>query len=439
MGVVCMSSEGVEKFLKALAHPVRRTIIRALAEKGRLSYTELMRLTGVEDSGTFAFHIKVLQGLIEKDGETGDYRLTSDGWRAYRVLEILTGREEEFKEKAVEEPSGEKEVVVVQDRISFTLSKSLAEKLRREGKRILIRDVVVVDIEDMPEDLLDEVLEGIYDVLSIRVSKDLQHIVELKSHDVLSVGGSTGFIGGIVKGIVEGVVKAASIASSLKGEKNIHAVRSVEVKEKPYSLDISSDASSMSIESGGEDLLVVEGDFYRQEDLDLKVRDGGVYVAVDEGNCVTRVPSGLERLSIDSDASAIKVYLDSVDDLIMRMDASSLIVSLSKQGVSRIKLDGESSSIDLSVSYVEYEGESFIELDLDTSSLKLLINIPEKTAIDAKIIEGYGVIEVNGLSVQHYRDKGYEEASSKLCIRVRNSSGASKIYVNRKCVGQASP
>lgn len=81
-----MSEEDVERYLEALAHPVRREVIRALAEKGSLSYTELMRITGVDDSGTFAFHMRMLQGLVCKDPETGDYKLTEEGVRVYKVL-----------------------------------------------------------------------------------------------------------------------------------------------------------------------------------------------------------------------------------------------------------------------------------------------------------------------------------------------------------------
>lgn len=47
----------VEECLKAL-HPLRGMIIRLLAEKGSLTYSELMRLTKVDDSGTFGFHLR---------------------------------------------------------------------------------------------------------------------------------------------------------------------------------------------------------------------------------------------------------------------------------------------------------------------------------------------------------------------------------------------
>ena len=37
-----------------------------LAEEGPLTYTELMRRIGVEDSGTFGFHVRRMQKLLKK-------------------------------------------------------------------------------------------------------------------------------------------------------------------------------------------------------------------------------------------------------------------------------------------------------------------------------------------------------------------------------------
>ena len=56
----CLDEESLDRVFQALSHPVRRRIIGMLAERGEASYSELMRACGVEDSGTFAFHLRRL-------------------------------------------------------------------------------------------------------------------------------------------------------------------------------------------------------------------------------------------------------------------------------------------------------------------------------------------------------------------------------------------
>lgn len=51
----------VDTVLQALGRPLRRRIVEALAEEGEMSYADLMRRVGVEDSGTFAFHLRGLR------------------------------------------------------------------------------------------------------------------------------------------------------------------------------------------------------------------------------------------------------------------------------------------------------------------------------------------------------------------------------------------
>ncbi len=88
----------LDVILQALAHPVRRRVIELLAENKGLSYSELMRLVGVEDSGTFGFHLRRLRGLVRKN-ERGDYELTGLGLRAYKLLRLLRNRAEPVPDK----------------------------------------------------------------------------------------------------------------------------------------------------------------------------------------------------------------------------------------------------------------------------------------------------------------------------------------------------
>jgi len=89
-----MGDEGREgtagngEIFQALAHRVRRAVIRSLAEKGERSFTELMEDVGLDDSSVMAFHMKKLGPLVRRN-ERGYYELTDLGWKAYKVLREL--------------------------------------------------------------------------------------------------------------------------------------------------------------------------------------------------------------------------------------------------------------------------------------------------------------------------------------------------------------
>ncbi len=80
-----ISAVRVQGTLGALANPLRRHILRRLAE-GPTSFTEVMRAAGIDDSPKLSFHLRTLQeeGLITHSSEA--YHLTPTGKEAVRVL-----------------------------------------------------------------------------------------------------------------------------------------------------------------------------------------------------------------------------------------------------------------------------------------------------------------------------------------------------------------
>ncbi len=120
------------KILTALSHPLRRRIVKILATRNTMGYAEMLRELGVESS-MLSFHLKKLQDLVEKTSD-GEYRLTAQGRKAYRVLVLIEGGE----------PSGRginlshRQVVVVSDDL-------LLEAYRRGGLRIEDAGLVIVE------------------------------------------------------------------------------------------------------------------------------------------------------------------------------------------------------------------------------------------------------------------------------------------------------
>ncbi|UNQ72493.1 ArsR/SmtB family transcription factor [Infirmifilum sp. NZ] len=74
-----------EELLRVLKDPTRRRIVRLLAEKGPLEYSEIMRELGLTSTGRLNYHLNAMRELLEKD-ELGRYRLNRRGLLAYQLL-----------------------------------------------------------------------------------------------------------------------------------------------------------------------------------------------------------------------------------------------------------------------------------------------------------------------------------------------------------------
>jgi DNA-binding transcriptional ArsR family regulator len=76
---------------KVLSDVTRRSILELLAEKEALSYTEIMTLLQVTNTGRLNYHLKALGGLISKD-DLGKYHLTERGQLAVNLLHTFPER-----------------------------------------------------------------------------------------------------------------------------------------------------------------------------------------------------------------------------------------------------------------------------------------------------------------------------------------------------------
>jgi DNA-binding transcriptional ArsR family regulator len=76
---------------KVLSDATRRSILELLAEKEGLSYTEMMTLLHVTNTGRLNYHLKALGGLVSKDDQ-GRYYLTEKGKLAFNLLQTFPER-----------------------------------------------------------------------------------------------------------------------------------------------------------------------------------------------------------------------------------------------------------------------------------------------------------------------------------------------------------
>jgi len=76
---------------KILSDTTRRSILELLVEKEELSYTEIMALLQIINTGRLNYHLKALTALLSKDDQ-GKYRLTERGKLAANMLKTFPER-----------------------------------------------------------------------------------------------------------------------------------------------------------------------------------------------------------------------------------------------------------------------------------------------------------------------------------------------------------
>ena len=75
-----------ESLSEILKNPIRRRIVLFLSGKESVSYVDLMNAVEITNTGKFNYHLKVLDDLIEKDGN-GKYGLSEKGQLAVQFLQ----------------------------------------------------------------------------------------------------------------------------------------------------------------------------------------------------------------------------------------------------------------------------------------------------------------------------------------------------------------
>lgn len=81
--------DATSSLLKILSHPVRRRIIKCLAEQESLSFNDLLKFINSRNHGELGFHLRALKDLIEKRS-SGEYSLTNKGLLAANLLDNIS-------------------------------------------------------------------------------------------------------------------------------------------------------------------------------------------------------------------------------------------------------------------------------------------------------------------------------------------------------------
>lgn len=428
--MVKVSEEELSRIFKALSHEVRRRVVLILGERGPLPYVELMKYVGIEDSGHFAFHLRSLQGLIEKD-EKGLYRLSQLGWKVYRILKDLYSGEDE-KAKATE-------LFVFRDAISIHVTKELLTRLRERGQKAIIRDAISVTVDDdVDAELFDTVIERIEDVVSLRVPKHLRELALLKCRDVLSIstedeGKFLGLICGLTKPMstaLSSVLRSVgtALSSALKslslgwiglGMKEKVLDRSVELR---HEADVTVEVGSGSIVlKPGSGRVVVWCEKGKEPSIELTTEDRVLSLVCDVGevhlelpieklrNLKTKVHSGSVKLSINR-ARLSKLEVD-VDIGTVAIDGSNIYIE-------ELSTQIETGTLVVNAVYSSEVSESEVRLRVGVGTIKASLKVPGevKVRIEPRVEVGTCIVRGPSGVCGYYVEPGFNEASKKFSI-----------------------
>ncbi|MGC9117892.1 MAG: ArsR/SmtB family transcription factor [Thermoproteus sp.] len=345
---------------EALANPLRRRILELLADRPRL-YSELMDALSV-DSPTLAFHLKRLDGLVEKD-EKGFYRLTQMGARALEVVRSLQA-EGGGQAKGPEPP------LVLGDRMVAKINKELLEYAKRQGRKLVVQDSAIVEIaDDVDPGLFMDVVESIRDVALVKAPKGLRPYVELKAKDVGLIGE-----GGLAHLLTEGVSLLGSVLR-LGAFKGIRKAEKV-VYDGPFahgrSLAVEAEGSKIEIRPGAGRARALCGD---EEDFEIgpgRVEADGCEVVLEVGE--------LDELKIVVEGG--KVEVEGVQFGKADLDVEGGVVELKAElGRSEVVADVEGGLLSAELGYRPFEGEASVGLKVSGGMAKIALKLPEEVGL----------------------------------------------------------
>jgi len=339
LNMVSDSEDFEDKIYIALSHKLRRDIIKLLAERKKMAFSELMKELGVDDTGTLTFHLRKLVGLITKIS-SGEYTLTNLGKKAYDIMmnmeRVETLEQHNIEQKDFYIASKVKEVkpreelkpdlIFVVDRINFVIDKQLLEHTKSQGKKLLVNDVITLEIaEDIDPQLFKETVDSISDIIMIKVPKHLRSIVELKSRDVLTI-----------KEIDVGSRTLSSIPSTIISIGNIVSVIAEAVSS---AIKFSATKFTKNIAK----TLIYENVFSNIFSIECEIRGGKVKIFQWDGDeakiTIYRYGEGISRCNYDVDVKGSIMEVE--------VDGCEAEIALPKENISSLTIDAKGGYIEI--------------------------------------------------------------------------------------------
>jgi DNA-binding HxlR family transcriptional regulator len=431
--------EDIDRIFLVASHRIRRKIIESIAEKGPRSFTELMDDAGVSDTGTMTFHLRRMAGFIRKN-EKGVYELTELGWRAYNIIKgagkqsIKRDEEKRSSERIVETPSMAKPAeprnqvtpgtpVVISDMFSLTVNRDMLERIRAQGRRLIITDVFEVKVgDDVEPELFDEVVESIRDVFTLRVPDKILPIAQLKSRDVFWITskdrkeggghaailspflGSLGaFISSIVSSAVSNVMKSlAPILRSIEdkdlGQRGALLLKESFPNAKGISIDMSGGIARISPSDRGDVVVTIyeRGGWRSKCEYDLDLDDGELSIDLSGCEAIIETPkTGLEALDLDASGGYIDISLSGVKRIAGHFTGSVANISSTDMGASSVELEISGGKVTLDLSYSEFGEESSIDLDVSGGILDLRARVPKTIRVESRVSRTGGFARID--------------------------------------------
>lgn len=432
----------LDKMIRSISHWARRRIILLLGTRGPMTYSELMREVGIEDSGTFAFHLRSLGGLVEKTSD-GRYKLTDRGREVYRALKILLGEKpvSEEQEKPIEQPSVSQPLIIGNMGKCYVTKEIIEEALRTNRKIIVQNCIKAVFDEDIEPDDLRKTLEKVEGVLVVEAPSGLHPIIGMRASKVITFIDKTGRrteipdIGRIVTETVtkalEGGIKAVekivtSIPLFTKKAREIKIMK--QNPNQPYDLRLTFDSTAIMIYSGQN--LALEGKAYSSEDPSIEANDSEIEASIDSFKGKLELPPGpLASIILHADYSSIKINIDKLQGpLEASIDNSVLSIKINETDRLIGTISADSSKIDLETE-ITSSGRNELKIDTDSTFIKIKVKVPKDMKVFLEQDADSSIIKTEG---EIYYGKPSRDIENYLLIKLNCDSTVVSIIIDRK-------
>jgi DNA-binding transcriptional ArsR family regulator len=461
----------VDYILQVLSNEVRRKIIRLLAEEGPLTYSSLMRKIGIDDSGTFGFHIRKMRRLLSKT-DMGEYKLNDLGKKAYEMLNQLLGEEREVIEETKDQVVSEREVetLIISGRLRYNLTKDVVEMYHKKGVRLSLDKIVKLVIHDMPRELFDNVVESISNCVVIYTHSNLYDLVEKKSYNILAVKKfeeeisnlerlKMDVLGEISSGIVDTIMAdlPAIVSESLSH------VNKRFMEKRRFELVLNQDVnipqgSKLYLDMSGGILKIMEGDVgnikvWKGEDMrheyiysvseddisldniDFNISNGEVKLDISGDKCELVVPrENITYFDCDVSGGISNIGLSNLDGINISMSGGVYRLRAKAGDTYRSKIDMSGGMLEGDIDLSRAD-ESTLYTDVNGGMLRLRLNVDGDTGIKVVLssYDSYILIKLNGVKIPgNYIDRDYDSYSKKMIISGDVSGGFISIDIVRK-------